>query len=565
MRWLSRSSWLLLVLLAAELPGGEPSASSATRLLDAVGTLASDEMEGRGVGTKGLDLAAQYIGEQFAQIGLRTDVCDGTAYQTFSLPAPPALGPPEENWLVIRGPGEGAAVRTISCAAGVEFNTLAAGGSGTAQGPLVFVGYGITAPDWKYDDYAGLDVQGRVVVMLRNEPQQGDVLSLFNGAGSSQHARLRRKIENARQHGAAAAIIVNDAYSLRMLGTKEQKSWRHAVNRLTAAVEDFSAKTTWTEDLVKQSQAKLAELAAAVAATGSAAQADQERLVELDAADGILTGTPIPAFFCRRRVIEDAVGAAWQTDLGILEQQLDHGPTPRSGPLEGWTAECQSSVVDVKHELKNVVGVCEGRGDLADETIVVGAHYDHLGRGDSPDGEIRNGADDNASGVAGILEIARRLAAEDVPARRRLVFMALAGEELGLLGSRKYVQTPLFPLDKTVAMINLDMVGRMRDNRLTIGGTGSAKEFDGLIDEVNSTYRFDLSRMPSGRGPSDHASFFQAQIPVLFFYTNEHEDYHRPTDDVEKINVAGLLGVTDFVTELVRKLAVAPQRPTYER
>ena len=269
-------------------------------------------------------------------------------------------------------------------------------------------------------------------------------------------------------------------------------------------------------------------------------------------------------FFALRSVWDPIVQRALGTDLESLEQQIDRGPAPQSRVLEGWTAECQSSVLAVDQELKNVVGVLDGTGTLADETIVIGAHYDHLGRGPARDqGEIYNGADDNASGVAGIIEIARRLASQDEAARRRLVFVAFSGEELGLLGSAHYVRAPLFPLDTTVAMVNLDMIGRLREGKLTIGGTGSAAEFDALLDEFNTTYQFTLARMPSGRGPSDHASFYGQQVPVLFFYTNDHPDYHRPTDDVEKLNIEGLLRVTDFVTDIVDRLDSVPQRPTY--
>ncbi len=181
-----------------------------------------------------------------------------------------------------------------------------------------------------------------------------------------------------------------------------------------------------------------------------------------------------------------------------------------------------------------MVGVLEGAGALADETIVIGAHYDHLGRGGSRGGgEIHNGADDNASGHRGRH---RDRSATDLPTTSRRdgawCSSRLPGEELGLLGSAQYAKEPPFPLDKTVAMINLDMIGRLQDGKLTIGGTASAAEFDAMIEELNTTYQFKIARMPNGQGPSDHASFYRQKVPVLFFYTDEHDDYHRPTDDV---------------------------------
>jgi hypothetical protein len=145
------------------------------------------------------------------------------------------------------------------------------------------------------------------------------------------------------------------------------------------------------------------------------------------------------------------------------------------------------------------------------------------------------------------------------------VFIAFAGEERGLLGSAHYVKNPVFPLEKTVAMINLDMIGRLRDDKLEIGGTGTASEFAPLIDKLNESYRFVITKQPRGSGPSDHASFYRHNIPVLFFFTGLHEDYHRPSDDYDKINVEGMLRVTDFVAAILDQLDDAPARPAFQR
>jgi len=164
---------------------------------------------------------------------------------------------------------------------------------------------------------------------------------------------------------------------------------------------------------------------------------------------------------------------------------------------------------------------------------------------------------------SGIIEIARRLSANQEASHRRLVFVAFAGEELGLLGSSHYVKAPPFPLESTVAMINLDMIGRLQDSKLTIGGTGSAAEFEALIEELNQKYSFKIAKMANGLGPSDHASFYRQKVPVLFFYTGDHPDYHKPTDDVERINVDGMVAITDFVTDIVARLDDAATRPSY--
>lgn len=208
----------------------------------------------------------------------------------------------------------------------------------------------------------------------------------------------------------------------------------------------------------------------------------------------------------------------------------------------------------------NVVALIPGRdARLREEFVVVGAHYDHLGLGatgvHSPDqqGQIHNGADDNASGTVALLEIARRLARE--PARRSVLLVAFAGEEFGLIGSAAYVRTPAAPLERTVAMVNLDMVGRLRNDRLLAFGAETAAEFPALLDSLNQVAGFDLKASGDGYGRSDHQSFYLAKKPVVHLFTDLHEDYHRPSDDWDRINVPGLVRVAAFTTELVRALA----------
>ncbi len=553
--------WALVGHLS--LTAEEKNEASAARLLDAVRVLAADDMEGRARAPRDWTRPPSTLPTSSMKSGCgRT--CSRVRRSRYStIPGLPELGPPAENRLLIRGPAQGETPTLVTCELGKEFMTLAAGGSASAQGPLVFVGYGISAGDWKYDDYAGIDVRGKIAVMLRKEPQQGDATSVFNGLRPSVHASFRQKINNAREHGAAAVIVVNDDFDIQNHRKLQQKAWRQAVDKLTAAVEEFKQLTSLSEEAVKQSQSQLADLAQTVVQLRQAVDSDAEALIDFRDAGRPEGEAAIPVFFCRRSVLEPVLQRTLGTDLATLERQIDQGPTAHSRELTGWTAECQTSVVQVNHRVKNVVGVLEGAGALADETIVIGAHYDHLGRGADSTGEVYNGADDNASGTSGVLEIARRLIGNQEPSRRRLVFVAFAGEELGLLGSAQYVKEPPFPLEKTVAMINLDMIGRLQDAKLTIGGTASAAEFDGLIEELNQTYAFKISKMPNGLGPSDHASFYRQKVPVLFFFTGVHDDYHRPTDDTEKINVDGLLTVTDFITDVVSQLDDAGQRPTY--
>lgn len=274
-----------------------------------------------------------------------------------------------------------------------------------------------------------------------------------------------------------------------------------------------------------------------------------------DARAGRLTGTPQA----------DTV-AAW-----IARQFAAAGLVP-AGTEEWWqpfrVAEDAPSVAGTGvggSTGRNVLGLVRGRDPARrDEVIVVGAHYDHLGTGVagslSPEwrGQVHNGADDNASGTAALVEIARQVAAQ--PPARSVLFIAFSGEELGLLGSAHYVREPVVPISRTIAMLNLDMVGRLREGRLLALGAATAAEFPALLDSLNQSAGFDLRASGDGYGRSDHASFYVAKVPVIHFFTDLHEDYHRASDDAERLDVEGVARVAGFTARLARALGdrVAP-------
>ncbi|MGH7703945.1 MAG: M28 family peptidase [Gemmatimonadales bacterium] len=275
---------------------------------------------------------------------------------------------------------------------------------------------------------------------------------------------------------------------------------------------------------------------------------DDVRFLSSDRLSGRMIGTPgadRAAAYLVRRLTESGLQAAprgWYQSFPVAREAL--GPDASPGPVIG----------------KNIIGILPGRDPaLRNQIVIVGAHYDHLGTGEfgslDPDsaGRIHNGADDNASGVAALIHIAAELAL--APPARSVVFVGFSGEEEGLLGSAYYLRSPIFPLSTVYAMVNLDMVGRLRDNRLLVLGTGTAREFPALLDSLNGGTRFDLRKQGDGYGPSDQSSFFAAGRPVLHLFTDLHEDYHRTTDDWEKINVVGLNRVAWFATGLVRALA----------
>jgi hypothetical protein len=297
-------------------------------------------------------------------------------------------------------------------------------------------------------------------------------------------------------------------------------------------------------------------------ATPGAAQRPAERLLADvrhladDRLEGRLTGTAgadTAAAYVARRFAEAGLRPApggWFQDFVVSPD----APAARHAPVGGVRG-------------RNVIGVLRGSDPaLRQEVVVVGAHYDHLGRGGAfaldPDstGAVHNGADDNASGTAALVEIARRLARRPPP--RSVVFIAFGGEELGLLGSAHYVRESA-GAGATAAMLNLDMVGRLRNDRLVVYGTGSAVEFQPLLDSLNRTARFELALRPDGYGPSDQSSFYAAGIPVLHFFTNVHEDYHRSTDDWQKIDAAGLERVAAFAADVASALASRRERLTF--
>ncbi len=554
------SAVAVATLATALLVQAEESAALG-RLRQDLKVIASDEYEGRGIGTQGLDLAADYITREFAAAGLQLNSVDGGPFQSFEVLDRVELGSP--NVLVLRGP-EGA---MIEAAMDADFRPMSISGSGETSAPVVFVGYGIESKTPDFDEFAGVDVQGKTVVILRRTPQQGQKEGLFGGPHSNagRVAALRTKLSNAQRRGAAAVLMVNDGYTGETALVDLQAKLTKAKDDVVAAAEPFAAET----DGARTSETRTLSEAL------THLKRLQEQVAEHDA-DPLATfgssGNPaagaIPVLHVKRSVIDRMLLASLGKRLTEIEKQIDQTGQPASASLAGWTADVTANVVSKMASIKNVIGVVPGRGPLAEETVVVGAHYDHLGYGESGSlqvgsKDIHNGADDNGSGTVALLELARRLGRSDAENRRRLVFIAFTGEERGLLGSAEYVRSPVFPLESTTAMINLDMVGRLKDDKLTVYGTGTAKEWGELLDKAGQNARLNLIRKEEGFGPSDHSSFYGKQIPVLHLFTGTHPEYHRPGDDWELINFEGLERIVDFTQELINWAAATSSRPTY--
>jgi len=556
-------------LLAAE-----SAAVAEARLKESVGYLASDALEGRGVGTQGLDKAADYIAGQFKQLGLKTDLFGGSPFQQFEVTVAAEMGPQEHNRLTLVGTESDGSPKRIELKLSESFTPLALGGSGEFDAPLVFAGYGITAKNLKrgdetltYDDYARVDVKGKVVMLIRKEPQQKDDKSPFDGKRASQYATFARKISNAADHGAAAVIIVNDEAELDSRRDEKSKVLTTALDKLAELKQKLSSTETAGDTLPRLAK-EISQVAAEAAEASATLANTTDSLLPFSGAGDTSSRSKLPVYFCTRAVIDDVLKAAATKDLATVEREIDSDLTPRSFELRGWRAAGKANVIEKKAQVKNVVAALEGEGPLADETIVLGAHYDHLGFGGSGSlapwtTDIHNGADDNASGTSVLLELAHRLATAPSKPRRRIVFIAFTGEERGLLGSAHYVREPRFPLEKTIAMLNLDMVGRLHDNQLAVYGTGTAKEFDPLVERLCSEQGFKITKHAGGFGPSDHSSFYSKKIPVLHLFTGTHSDYHRPSDDAEKLNIEGMRRIADLIMDIVKDIDVSSERPTY--
>jgi hypothetical protein len=556
---------LVALVLSLVVPvRGELNKESQSRLLNDIKFLADDGLQGRGIGTEGLDKAAVFIKDEFAKAGLDVSSVDGGAFHKFQMTTGSVLG--KTNTLTFNGPGN----KKISLKLGKDFQTCSFGGSAKFAKGIVLCGYGITSKKPAYDDFANVDVKDKIVIIMRRVPQQANPKGPFGGVHGqlSQHAGLRSKVGNAFGKGAAAVLFVNDPYSIRNDEKKANEAVAKAKDAVVKAAEAFDKADAKDEKKTSELRTKLSQqLRQLKSAQKRVTDANFDPLMRFGYG-GNGDNRKLPILHITRDACDRLLKEAFKKSLADFSEGIDRNLKPRSMDLITWKAEGETSVTRTETELKNVIGVLEGEGPLADETIVIGAHYDHVGMGGQgsllPGSKaVHNGADDNASGTVSLIELARRLGTRKKKLPRRLVFIAFTAEERGLIGSARYVKNPTFPLDKTVAMFNMDMVGRLRDDKITIFGTGTAKRFKGQIDEAGKKGGFKVTHKPSGFGPSDHSSFYAKKIPVLHFFTGTHGDYHRPSDDWQKINIVGINRISDMIEELVVTTAETKERPQY--
>ncbi|GAB4149663.1 MAG: M28 family peptidase [Planctomycetaceae bacterium] len=542
----------------------EKNSATISRLKSDLKYLASDELEGRGVGTEGLNKAAEYIRKEFEKAGLDVTRVNKGAFHKFTMDTGAKLGKPNE--LVIQGPDK----KTLTLKFDKDFRTCSFGGSGKFSGGLVFCGYGIDAKNKNYQDFAGIDVRGKVVIIMRRTPGQKNPHGPFGGTQSRIYGSLRAKYQNAFKRGAAAVLFVNDPHTTRAAQARREKAVQDATQKVIQAAERFEQreKTAGKKDpkAIAEARQQLSIALRQLKLARENVTGNTDVLMNFG-----YGGNPgenrKPIFHISQKVCDQILQAATKKTLAQLEADIDKNLKPQSQLLAGWSARGEANISTIKTEVKNVIAVLEGEGPLADETIVVGAHYDHVGYGKygslAPGNHsVHNGADDNASGTVSLLEVARRLAARKKKLPRRIVFIAFTAEELGLIGSARYTANPVFPLKKTIAMFNMDMVGRMRQKKLTVFGVGTAPRWKPLVTRLGGK-RFDLALKPEGFGPSDQSSFYAKKIPVLHFFTDTHRDYHRPSDDWEKINYEDMANVVDLVEQVVIETANKKERPKY--
>jgi hypothetical protein len=470
-----------------------------TLYLDDVKFLASPELKGRPTGSPELEKAADFIAHKFREFGLKP-VTGNTYLQPYQVTTDAKLGKQTRFDFVDNG-------RTTVLRCPEDFVPFNYSSSTKLSGSVVFAGYGITAPEYHYDDYSGIDVKGKLVLVLRHEPQENDEHSVFAGKMLTQHAQFVNKAANAKMHGAAGLILIDDR------ANHPDTPWE---------LEKFGS-----------------------------------------------TQGPLDAGIAILQVKEERVDGWFREsgkDLSAIEAAIDKDLTPQSFAFPA--ALHVDTSVEIERIAKTVHNVVAWLPGTTDEYVIVGAHYDHLGMGGqfslTPSVRaIHPGADDNASGTAGVIELARWFAKQPKQ-KRGILFLCFSGEEMGLLGSAYYVGHPELPLAKAVAMVNMDMIGRIRAGKVYIGGTETGSTLRPLVERVAPKYdlKVDFSDGPASGG-SDHMSFTTGQVPALFFFSGLHSDYHKPSDTWDKIDAPDAAKLLAMVAELTDDLREAADRPQF--
>ncbi len=500
---------LLFIFLLAPARAGDAvstPAITAGELSEHVRVLSKDEWKGRATGTAEEGLATDYIAAFFERLGLKPAGEEGTFFQRVPLTAGFTVDPASAMSVA------GEAGEAIPLELGAEFRPFSASATAKAEGDAVFVGYGVRAPDLGYDDFEGIDVRGKVLFAFRHSP--GGTEAWDRGPARMQHAPFTAKLAHAIERGAIALVIVNDPRSFAQRPDALQ----------TAGIGGGDRKIPF------------AHLTLAAA----------------------------------RRIFPVLFGATPEELEAALAAEGAPAPASRAGRVR---VTLDARVKPVEIAGRNVCALLPAGGpDAIDEIVVFGAHHDHVGLGEfgslagaAGRGQIHNGADDNASGTAGILEAAQALVVRKGELRRSVLFLTFTGEEMGLLGSRHFVEHPTVPFEKVVAMINMDMIGRLDGRALFVGGVKTSPAFSPILERRVADAGLEVAYGDGGLAPSDNTSFYQKGKPVLFFFSGLHADYHRPSDDFEKIDAAGMEKIVRLAAEVTVDVASLPERPAFQK
>jgi Tol biopolymer transport system component len=508
-----------------------------------VAYLASDALEGRMTGSAGARLAADFIADNLRNAGLRPIGDEGTFFQNFEFTAGVRVVT-NANHLVVSGAGAISGGQPLEIEK--DFRPLSFTANAEAEGEVVFAGYGLFMPGKPgegYDSYAGLDVTNKIVLVLRYVPEAAEPKRRQE---LNRYAGLRYKAMIAREHGAKAVLIVTGPTS---------------PNAGALAPVSFDSSLAGSGIVAASVSGNVAEKI--LKGAGKDLKTVQSALdTENPHAEG---GFGIPNVRLRITAAVEHIKQRDRNVLGFLPAGSVVGEPERRSPTRREPDAAGS---------ETGAPFTRGTREAFQEWLIIGAHYDHLGRGETgsrehkeEEGQIHNGADDNASGVAAVLELAARLAADrkEKPDAflRGIIFAFWSGEELGLMGSTHFVEHSVVALTNIAAYVNFDMVGRQRENKLVLQGAGSSSVWRRLIEKRNVAAGFNLVLQDDPYLPTDVTAFYPKGMPVLSFFTGSHEDYHRPTDDSEKLNYPGLERITRFAHGLVVDLAGGRQRPDY--
>ncbi len=491
-----------------EPPRAKPTPEiAADQFLTRAAYLASDELAGRESGTEGGRLTEEYVAAELKRMGLEPLGEGGSFFQ--DVPMPSRSPDAKNSTLALLGEaGSRTEVGEPDDVIPFTFSAV-----GEAEGDVVFVGFGITDAENAYDDFLGQDVQDKIVVILRHAPSETADDSPWKATDPRQRARVSRlqsftaKAARAQAAGAAAVLLVND--------------YNHEKDGLPVAVRTRRP-------------------------------------------------SKIPVLAIKRPVAERLFERSGTT-LKDVQAAIDADRTPRSQAL-GVRITVKAAVDS--SAARNVIAVRRGTDpSLSAEAIVTGAHLDHVGMGwfGSPagGGEIHNGADDNASGTAALLEIAEWLVAQ--PASKRSIVIAFwCGEEKGLVGSKYYAEHPTWPMEQTIACVNMDMVGRYRtdaetDGGLHLGGAPTGSTFTAIVEKLSAAAGARLTHTWQAWPQSDHYSFYAKDVPSLFFTTGLHPEYHRPADDWWLLNADGAALIAGIAARTVAQLADADTKPVFKK